>query len=246
MSDLRPNIWQLQAQRDSKALIDALQSADSDVRQRAAAALHALGTIEAIPALSRAMNAEQDDIAKAHFKIVLDDLEQERQARAPRMSEQTRSLVAQLQGNNPAAIIKAANQLGKLKDKTAVESLVLIFYNTQLPASVRLSAAEALIELNSAPTVVSLLVALKSDSWQTRRNGAAILGQLRAEWATERIAEHLDDENEHVRRTAHAALKKIGTPEARNALKTTPVRTEQPDSTSAPDKSPSPRNFNRK
>ena len=218
VSKLTPNIWQLQAQGDSKALIAALQNADSDVRKRAAAALHVLGDIEAIPALNQAIKAETDESTRTDLKIILDDLIREHRNQAPHFSEATRSLVAQLQSNNPATIIKAANKLGTLKDKTAVESLMRIFQNNRLPGSVRLSAAEALIEMDSAPMEVSLLAALRSESWQIRRNGAAILGQWRADWAVERIAEGLHDQSEHVRRTAHAALKRIDNAEARNAL----------------------------
>ena len=218
MNDPRPNIWLLQAQNDSKALIAALQNDDTNIRKRAAAALRILGAIEAIPALRDAIDNEQNAATKEHLKLVLDNLLIEYQQRTPTMPDATRELVEQLQSSNPAVIVKAAHKLGKLNDKTAVEALVLIFNNTDLPAHVRLSAADSLIELKSAPAVVTLLAALRSPSWRSRRNAAAILGQLRADWATARLAEYLDDESEQVRRTAYAALKYIDTAEARAAL----------------------------
>jgi hypothetical protein len=45
-----------------------------------------------------------------------------------------------------------------------------------------------------------------------------MLGHLEADWAVTPLTEALKDENELVRRTAHAALKHIGTPEALAAL----------------------------
>jgi HEAT repeat protein len=219
VTDQRPNIWQLQAQGNSKGLIDALQNPEADVRKRAAAALRVLGAAEALPALRRTMETEADADMQAHFRDVIGSLLAEQpDDPLPQMPTATRELVNHLKSSDPAVIVKAAFELGKLKDKTAVEALVLLFHNTQLPAKVRLTAAEALIELESAPAVVTLLAALKSKNWQTRRNAVAVLGQLRAEWAVERLAERLRDEQEIVVRTAHAALKRINTEHARAAL----------------------------
>jgi HEAT repeat protein len=243
VNDLRPNIWLLQAQGDSKGLIDALQSHESDVRRRAAAALLALGAVEAIPALRRAAAAEPDVETRLHLELACDGLVAEQRAIEAEQASEARQLVAQLKSSDPAIIIKAAHALGRLQDKTAVEALVLIFHNTQLPARVRLTAAEALIELRSAPAVVTLLAALKSASWKNRRKAAAVLGQLRADWAVERLAERLRDDNEHVRRTAFAALQRIGTPPAKKALEafvherarpgTSPLPVTQPASAAA-------------
>jgi HEAT repeat protein len=216
--DHRPNIWQLQAQRDSKALIEALQNEDRDIRQRAASALRILGAAEALPTLRRLLADERDPATRTHLEGVIESLLQEQPEGTLPMSDAARALVARLQSSDPAVIVKAARDLGRLKDKTSVEALILLFHNTQLPERVRLSAAEALIELESAPAVVTLLAALKSQSWQIRRNGVAVLGQLRAEWAVERIAERLQDENEHVRRTALAALKRIDSKSAHKAI----------------------------
>lgn len=218
MSDLRPNIWLLQAQNDTSGLIEALRNIDPDVRRRAAAALRVLGHAAAIPALRRALDDEIDADTRDHIQMALDSLITEYDEAEAEQSSETRQLIAQLKSSDPAVIIKAAHALGQLKDKTAVEALVLIFHNTRLSAKVRLTAADALIELQSAPALVTLLAALKSQSWKTRRNAAAVLGQLRADWAVERLAERLNDENEYVQRTARAALKRIGTPPALQAL----------------------------
>jgi HEAT repeat protein len=218
VSDSRPNIWLLQAQGDSRGLIDALQNSDTDVHKRAAAALRALGAVESVMALRRALENETDEDTRLHLDMALNSLLIDQYEAETEQGQQTRQLVAQLKSTDPAIILKAAHGLGTLKDKTAVEALVLLFNNTQLPANVRLTAAEALIELDSAPAVVTLLAALKSPSWKIRRSAAGILGQMRANWSVERLAERLRDENEYVQRTARAALQHIGTAEATKAI----------------------------
>ncbi|MCD4684596.1 MAG: HEAT repeat domain-containing protein, partial [Anaerolineae bacterium] len=76
-----------------------------------------------------------------------------------------------------------------------------------------------LLKLQSAPAVVTLLGALRRDSWQVRRNAAAVLGQIQATWAVEPLAKALDDAHPVVRRTAAAALRRIGSADAINALR---------------------------
>jgi HEAT repeat protein len=215
VTDTRPNIWQLQAQGDSKGLIAALQNSEADVCKRAATALRVLGAVEALPALRQALESDPDEDLKTHLQSVIDSLLAE-QPKAD--NEPTSELIAQLDSDDPAVIIKAAYDLGRLQDKTAVDALVRLFHNRQLSPKVRLTAAEALVALESAPAVVTLLAALKSESWKVRRNAAAVLGQLRADWAVERLAERLTDESEHVVRTARAALHRIGTDQALAAI----------------------------
>ena len=128
-------------------------------------------------------------------------------------------LIQVLRSNNIQHIMDAAAALGQLQDRSAVEPLVIVFHNPASPPRVRLAAAEALLELKSAPAVVTLLGALRRDSWQVRRNAAAVLGQLQATWAVEPLAKALRDPHPVVRRTAAAALRRIGTAEAVNALR---------------------------
>jgi HEAT repeat protein len=90
--------------------------------------------------------------------------------------------------------------------------------------------------MDSAPVEVSLLGALRSDRWRVRRNAAAILGQLAASWAVKPLAALLTgDDNEVVRKTAHAALRRIDTAEARAALNAPAVSPPAPDEPPAPD-----------
>lgn len=237
MSDFRPDIWRLQASFDTKGLIEALKNADAGIRKRAAAALRALGAIEAIPALKAALDKEQDTDTRSNIVAALAALEIEKERGEDDTTElaqvsEVDELIKQLNHPQPEKVIAAALKLGEMRDKRAVEPLVMLFNNGKIDIKVRLTIAEALLKLESAPVEVALLGALRSANWKVRRNGAAILGQLKAEWATEPLAKALTDENDTVRKTARAALKHMNTPEARAALgildktgeKTTPNR----------------------
>jgi HEAT repeat protein len=201
----------MQAQFDVQGLIEALKNEDPGIRKRAAAALRTLGAVEAVPGLQKALEVEKDADARNNISAALDYL-------LPDQAETLTMLIAQLKSIQPDIVLRAAKMLGDLKDKTAVESLVMVFYNVQLPGKVRLEAAEALIKLESAPAVVTLLAALRHADWRIRRNAIAVLGQLRADWAVDAIVVRLNDEHEIVRRTARAAIKRIGTPEAFQGL----------------------------
>jgi hypothetical protein len=140
-------------------------------------------------------------------------------------------MLLQLNSDQPERVIQAARALGELKDKTAVEPLVIVFRNTALNGHIRLAAAEALLALESAPAEVTLLGALRNRKWQLRRNAAAILGQLRADWAVVPLGEALQDPQDIVGRTARAALKRIGTREARKILADHPAAEDHPSDT---------------
>lgn len=225
VSEFKPDIWRLQAQFNTKGLVTALSNDDAGIRRRAAAALRALGAVHTIPDLEKALEQETDEETRATLDMTITMLRQEQDGSqpAPLTPSKVKTLVEQLieklkTTEDAGAIIRIARALGEIGDKQAVESLVLIFNNTRVPIKVRLAVAEALLKLESAPVEVSLLGALRNGDWKVRRNGAAILGQLRAAWAVEPLAIALQDENEIVRRTALAALRNIGTKEARDAI----------------------------
>ncbi len=221
--EYRPDIWQLQAKLDTQGLVDALKSDDPNIRKRAAAALRALGAVASIPALRVALVNEQDAEVRNHMSAALEALQLEAK-RATDTQEAVvpetpvGKLIAQLRSKDPEEVIKAANGLGELGDKLAVEPLVVLFNDAKVSIQVRLAVAEALLKLEAAPVEVTLLAALRHADWHIRRNGAAILGQLRAEWAVDPLVKALRDPNRIVQKTARAALKHIGTPEALRAL----------------------------
>jgi HEAT repeat protein len=228
----RPNIWQLQSRRDIQALTKALQYPDPEVRKRAAGALRALDSVQAVPALKAALRSETDLRVRAHLVTALHVLDHRTDVNSLIKGKDVKGLMAALKSRHPENTIAAARALGELGDRIAVEPLVILFQNTSRPPRVRLAAAEALLQLKSAPAVVTLLGALRRDSWQVRRNAAAVLGQIQASWAVEPLIEALDDPHPIVRRTAAAALRRVGTADAIAALRARfafrPVETARP------------------
>jgi HEAT repeat protein len=234
VTDNRPNIWRLQATFDINGLVQALQDEDFNIRKRATAALYALGAVDAVPALRDALDKETDTEVRASLVTALAHLSAEDSTVAKVATQEValtpvERMLLQLNSEQPERIIQAARSLGELKDKTAVEPLVIVFRNTAYNGHVRLAAAEALLALESAPAEVTLLGALRSRKWQLRRNAAAILGQLRADWAVVPLGVALHDEVEVVARTARAALKRIGTDEAKQILMDGPKEKEHAD-----------------
>lgn len=218
VTDRRLNIWRMQTQADTPGLIEALSDTDPAVRRAAAAALRTMGAISAIPALRAAASGEQDLATRLNLAAALRYLAQESAEQEHARQEAFNHLIAMLRSEQPARIIEAAEALGRLQNRLAVGPLVVVFNNAKLPARVRLAAARALLAMNSAPAVVTLLAALDSDDWHIQRNALAVLGHLQADWAVDAVAGHLNAVNNTVQRTARAALRRIGTPEALAAL----------------------------
>lgn len=220
MTDFKPDIWRLQAQSDIDGLIQALHDDDAGIRRRAATALRTLGASKAVPVLQSGLENESDPETREAYLAALEALQEELQETPNSEMNELDYLINQLETRQPDRVIEAAHALGKLGDKLAVPALVGLFNDPKISIKERLAVAEALLKLESAPVEVALLGALRSTEWRVRRNGAAILGQLRADWAVDPLAKALFDENELVRRTAYAALRHIGTPEAKEALET--------------------------
>jgi hypothetical protein len=230
--NFRPNIWQLQSQRDIQGLIDSLQYSDAEVRKRAAVALRTLDATQAVPALKAALERETDEQTRSHLATAVHVLDHRTDVTGLMSRQDVNSLIKVLKSRHIESVIAAAKALGKLNDRTAVEPLVILFQNSSAPPRARLAAAEALLELKSAPAVVTLLGALRRDSWQVRRNAAAVLGQIQATWAIEPLTAALNDQHPVVRRTAVAALRRIGTVEAIAALRN--HFAQRPTETTAP------------
>jgi HEAT repeat protein len=216
----RPNIWKLQASKDVDGLIAALQHRDADIRKRSAAALRVLGSTKAIFALDRAIAREMETDVRDHLVAALEHLDQDNLVDTLVKSKNVAGLIEILYSSRADDIYKAAQALGDLGDRLATEGLVMVFRSPLMPDNVRLAAAEALLKLESAPAVVTLLGALRKDNWRVRHNAAAVLGQLRATWATEPLINTLNDEHTLVKRTAAAALRRFNTPRALQALET--------------------------
>lgn len=219
MIEPRPNIWQMQSQHDVEHLVEALAHPDADVRRRAVMALRSLDAVGAVPALKSALARENDLQLRVSLLVAIQVLDTGSDTAVLAEAHDVQGLIHALQGRDPEQVISAARSLGELGDRIAVEPLVILFHNPAALPAVRLAAAEALLELRSAPAVVTLLGALRRESWEVRRNSAAVLGQIQATWAVTPLTAALDDRNPLVRRTAAAALHRIGTEEAMAALR---------------------------
>jgi len=204
----------MQSRGEVDALIDALRHSEATVRKGAAAALRALGAWQAVPALEAALIAEHDWQAHAAITAALQYLDRDIHIETMVKNKDIRGLTKMLNSRRIEDVLTACEALSTIGDRNAAEGLVMVFRNPLLPNNARLAAAEALLKLESAPAVVTLLGALRRDNWQVRRNAAAVLGQLQAGWATEPLIKALQDPNVTVRRTAAAALRRIASPEA--------------------------------
>lgn len=221
MKDFNFDIWRLQTQSNVRGLLDAIKSSDPTLRQKAAMALRVMGSASALPALQDALLTETDKETRDILIVTLEALfsqQHEDDTMPERTGSQVVEFIARLNSSNTEHAVRAAQGLGEIQEKLAVEALMVTFNNRQLSARVRLAAAEALIRLQSPTSDISLLVALRSERWSVRRSAAAVLGQMDADWAVEPLIKALQDPYEVVSRTARAALERIDTPEARRAL----------------------------
>ncbi|MBN1287244.1 MAG: HEAT repeat domain-containing protein [Anaerolineae bacterium] len=214
----RASIAEMRAAHDWRGLVRALKDEDPDIRALAAFALGVLGEPRAVFALEQSLLGEEDESAQTHMHaalIHLRRLARQDNAIAP---DNVNHLIEKLKSKDTREIVAAANSLARLKDKSSVVPLFILFRDGGADHRARLAAAEALMALDSAPAIVTLLGALRSPDWQVRRNAAAMLGMVKAEWAITPLMAALDDPHEAVQRTAETALLAINSPEALAAL----------------------------
>jgi hypothetical protein len=232
----RPNIWKLQAEKDIKGLIAALQHLDPDIRKRSAAALRVLGNPEAVFALARALERERNAEVRDHLAAAIEYLDQDTLVESLIDTQNVPGLIEMLASPRIEDVIRAARALGQIGDQRATEPLVTVFRNPVIADEVRLAAAEALLELKSAPAVVTLLAALRKNNWRVRHNAAAVLGQLNATWATGPLIKSLEDEHAWVRNTAADSLSRFSNPRALKAVGEYRAKQEQGKTAPLPEK----------
>ncbi|MBI5931472.1 MAG: HEAT repeat domain-containing protein [Chloroflexi bacterium] len=232
----RPNIWKLQAEKDIKGLIAALQHLDPDIRKRSAAALRVLGNPEAVFALARALERERNPDVRDHLAAAIEYLDQDTLVESLIENQNVPGLIEMLASPRIEDVIRAARALGQIGDQRATEPLVTVFRNPVVADEVRLASAEALLELKSAPAVVTLLAALRKNNWRVRHNAAAVLGQLNATWATGPLIKCLEDEHAWVRNTAADSLGRFNNPRALKAVSEYRSKQEQGKTAPLPEK----------
>ncbi len=211
----------MQAHSDVRGLIAALSDVNPATRRAAATALRSLVATTAIPGVQDALLRESEPDVREVLVTTLELLFSQNKGSTEAQSGDSSNvvrLISRLSGTHTEQAVRAAQELGESREKLTVEALLLTFNNRKLAARVRLAVAEALLKLQSAPTEITLLAALRSERWMIRRNAAGVLGQLEADWAVEPLMTALRDPIEAVRRVAKAALERIGTPEALAAI----------------------------
>lgn len=219
------NIWQLQSHGDVLGIIAALDTPDPAIRGRAVMALRMLGDQRAVQPLLLLREQELNPTIQALVEHALRVLAPNQTYQPTLTADDNRRdvLIDKLRNGSLTEAQLAVLELGKMQDHSAVEHLILIFRDTTRPAALRLTVAEVLLQLDSAPASVSLLGALRKPDWQVRRNAAAVLGQIWADWAVEPLIEVMKkDPSMTVRKTAAAALRRINTTRALQALRQTP------------------------
>ncbi|MEP6988976.1 MAG: HEAT repeat domain-containing protein, partial [Chloroflexota bacterium] len=236
MKDFNFEIWRMQSQSDIKGLVAALKDTNPANRRAATTALRTLSATTAIPGVQDALLQESDPELREVLVTTLESLfVQNNENRTTPTTGDNRNivrLIARLSGAHTEQAIRAAQELGDSREKLTIEALLMTFNNRKMAARVRLAVAEALIKLQSAPAEITLLAALRNERWMIRRNAAAVLGQIQADWAVEPLIQSLRDPIEAVRRVARAALERIGTAEALAAIHAPEVPADENPQTS--------------
>jgi len=103
---------------------------------------------------------------------------------------------------------KAAEALGKIGDKRAIEPLIAALRDKD--DRVQQAAAEALGKIADERAVEPLIAALKGENSRIRKVAAETLGKIGNKWAIRPLVEALKDEKVEVRKSAAKALENIG------------------------------------
>lgn len=211
-----PNVQRMFTDGDESGLIDALYHHKPAVRQAAALALADLGSLSASTILPTLMDNEADIKTRQAYWRALAKLgiELEEPVEDTVAVSRIDRLIQHLHSGVADASIQAASALAEMNAQSAVPTLLQVFKTTEYPSSVRLAAAKALLTLKQATPEIMLLRGIQYTDWKVRRNSAAVLGALHADWAVEPLGKLLYDSHESVARTAQNALERIGTAEA--------------------------------
>ena len=176
-------------------LIAALQYPDDDVRWKAAIALGEIGNPDAIDPLI-ALLADDDRFVRsraAHALSMIGEIA-------------VGHLIHALKSGNPATRRGAALALGKIKNASAVEPLILALADEQ--AMVRAEAAAALASIGT-PALGPLLGFLKGAKGETRIEVMTALGELKNADAIEPLVQLLENADDDERQAIADAIDAI-------------------------------------
>lgn len=202
---VKPNIDDMEKNRDVEGLISALTFRDCITRKEAAVALKRIGDPRALFPLIDALKYQN-----WHDKYAVMDSVRENAAEALgvlRDKKGVDSLIEALEDKDEEVRWKAAWALGNIGDERAVEPLINALYDERW--SVRRYAAASLGRIKDKRSVVDLINALNDKEWQVRRYAAEALGKIGDERAIEPLVSCLKDNDGDVRWKAIRSLGKM-------------------------------------
>ncbi|MGB9937383.1 MAG: HEAT repeat domain-containing protein [Methanobacterium sp.] len=203
MSEIKPNIDQLEKNSDVKGLINALSFKNCITRKEAVVALKKLVDIRSLFPLIEALKYK-----KWHDKYAVMGSVRENAAEALGLLLDKRAvepLIYSLTYDNDEDVRwKSAWALGNIGDKKAIEPLIYALQDERWP--VRRFAASALGKMRDIKAVGSLINSLNDDDWHVRKYAADALGKIGDERAIQPLVNTLSDSDGDVRWKAIVAL----------------------------------------
>ncbi len=127
-----------------------------------------------------------------------------------RASAPVEKLIARLQSSAPAIRVRAAGELGRLGERSAVPALIGALASPH--KDLRREAAGALGALRDPRAVPALIRALDDPAWNVRFYAASALGEINDARAAAALLEALSDPEWNVRDQAAWALRKVRDP----------------------------------
>jgi len=203
--EVKPNIKQLERNRDVEGLINALKFKDCNIRKEAATALKKIGDNRALFSLIHVLKYEDWHESYAVMGSV-----RETAAEALgllRDKKAVEPLIEALNDKDEEVRWKASWALGHIGDKRAVEPLTNLLNDERW--QVRRFAASALGKIGDGQGVESLIQALNDDEWHVRKYAVDALGNIGDERAVNPLIKVLSDKDNDVRSKAVIALGKM-------------------------------------
>ena len=195
------SLYHLEKDGDVDALVDHLETSDSDgVRERSAELLGEVASLDDGAAVDALVSAAHDDESEAVRDSAIDALDQLGQ---PALEQLLSELPEVDTGDGRA-------------DWAAAEGFVAALDSDR--AELRMAAANALGRLGNAKTLPQLVDRLDDESARVRARAARAIGNVGAPKGVPPLAERLDAPNVDVRREVADALAAIGTDRAVEAL----------------------------
>lgn len=205
MSEIKPNVEEMERNSDVEGLIRALTYDDCITRKEAVVALKKIADSRSLFPLIDALKYE-----KWHDQYAVMGSVRENAAEALGVLGDKRAvepLIDALNDKDEDVRWKAAWALGSIGDKRAIEPLIYALQDKRWP--VRRFAVSALGKIGDRRSVGSLIKALNDEDWHVRKYAADALGKIGDERAIDPLVDALSDSDGDVRWKAIVALGKM-------------------------------------